>query len=639
MAPRTPSGRLRLVKVLQIAASLFLFTGAALLVEALPAAAAGVVGTMTLSPTTGVADGTVLTVTGSGFTHSSIGNILECNSDPNQPTVALPAPISTSVSVSCSPPSFSKLVSTSATGTISASWTVLGPTVGPPCGNPPDIAKCPATDSSGGNPATDAANYPCPPTAAQQAAGDVCQLNYGDSAGDSATANIGFPTSTTTTTAAGTTTTTGATTTTTGATTTTTSATTTTTSPSGPQTSAPYEIYCPGTPVGTIALNDVTSQGSISPASPSSGQQFNLTSYQVTVTIPQTLASAAAGISPTLSGTATGTIDATGATPATLPTGTLNFNVTIPNPVPANGVQLIVPATPVTLGPFTASSSSISIAQDSSISLSLVVAGAPLNLTCTAYPNDMINPGGITSATPTASPITPVIATAGGSTTTTTTTTPSSTTTTSTPSSTTTTATPASTTTTPATGSTTTTPTGSTTTTGGSTTTTAASHATTTTAPPSSGSGGSGGNTAQPVTASSSGLAFTGPGPGVAWLVLIGAGLVILGFALFLLVDAPRRALAFVTTLGTNRLRGVRLPRLAVPSLRGRMRLPRVRTSTPSAGAAIGAARSGSRLSTWVPHAGGRMGASVSRLATRSATLTAQAARVTVQAAMWLLGR
>ena len=225
----------RLVKVLHVLALVLMASGAAVVAEAVPASAA--VGTLTLSPSTGVMDGTVLTVTGSGFSHSSIGNLLECNSDPSQPTVALAAPISTSISVGCTPPTFAKLVVTSATGTISTTWTVVGPTVGPPCGPAPDIVTCPATDSAGNSPATDAALYPCPPTASQQAAGDVCQLNYGDSAGDSATANIGFPTATTTTTAA-TTTTTGPTTTTTGATTTTTSATTTTTSASTTTTGA-----------------------------------------------------------------------------------------------------------------------------------------------------------------------------------------------------------------------------------------------------------------------------------------------------------------------------------------------------------------------------------------------------------------
>ena len=50
--------------------------------------------------------------------------------------------------------------------------------------------SCPATDSAGKSPSADAANYPCPPTAAQQAAGDTCTLTYGDQANNSASAAI-----------------------------------------------------------------------------------------------------------------------------------------------------------------------------------------------------------------------------------------------------------------------------------------------------------------------------------------------------------------------------------------------------------------------------------------------------------------
>ena len=39
---------------------------------------------------------------------------------------------------------------------------------------------CPTADSGGAVPATDAAEYPCPPTAAQIAAGDNCTVSYGD---------------------------------------------------------------------------------------------------------------------------------------------------------------------------------------------------------------------------------------------------------------------------------------------------------------------------------------------------------------------------------------------------------------------------------------------------------------------------
>ena len=151
-----------------------------------------------------------MTLTGSGFTPSSTGNILECNNDPNEPNVALGAPVNNPVGVGCTAPSLSAsaLTSTSASGTVSKQYPVAGGTVGPPCGATGDlITTCPATDSSGGSPAADAAKYPCPPTPAQQAAGVVCVINFGDQAGDSGQVTILFqgesaPSSTTTSAAA-----------------------------------------------------------------------------------------------------------------------------------------------------------------------------------------------------------------------------------------------------------------------------------------------------------------------------------------------------------------------------------------------------------------------------------------------------
>lgn len=79
--------------------------------------------------------------------------------------------------------------------------------------------------------------------------------------------------------------------------------------------SAAYELYCPGTPVGNIALNGVVTTGTITPASPAPGQQFNLTNYSSTVVIPSTIASAAAAIgNSAITGTAVTKVDATGAT-------------------------------------------------------------------------------------------------------------------------------------------------------------------------------------------------------------------------------------------------------------------------------------------------------------------------------------
>ena len=231
----------------------------------------------------------------------------------------------------------------------------------------------------------------------------------------------------------------------------------TTTAPASTLT-GPYELYCPGTPVGNIVLNDVETVGTITPAAPNTGDTFNLSGYQTSVTLPAALASAAAAVSPgqPLAGSATGKVDVAGASPTTAPTGTLNFSVNIPSPVPASGVVLAVPSTPATLGPFTATSSQVTVQEDASTTLTLLVAGQPLTLTCTSFPNNSVVPSGPTTAPEPSNPSAPVIAIAGGSGTTTTTTTEPVTTTTE-PVTTTSTSLPPTTTTTAATGSTTTT--------------------------------------------------------------------------------------------------------------------------------------------------------------------------------------
>jgi hypothetical protein len=228
-------------------------------------------------------------------------------------------------------------------------------------------------------------------------------------AGTPTTTTTSQPGSTTTTTPAGSSTTTTAP---TGSSTTTTptGSTTTTTQPvSG---AVPYELYCPGSPIGTVALNDVETTAAVTPASPSSGQTFNVTGYQTSVTLPAALASAASAISPTLTGTASAQLDVTGATPATMSTGTLSFSVTFPSPIPSSGVPLSVPSSPTTVGPFTATSTNITVQESSSTTLTLTVAGAPLALTCTAYANNSV-PSGLVTSTPSGNPIAPVIATAG----------------------------------------------------------------------------------------------------------------------------------------------------------------------------------------------------------------------------------
>ena len=62
-----------------------------------------------------------------------------------------------------------------------------------------------------------------------------------------------------------------------------------------------------------------------------------------------------------LTGTLTTTVDATGATPSSISTGAMPFDIPIPSPVPASGVTLHVPSTPATVGPFTATSTNITV--------------------------------------------------------------------------------------------------------------------------------------------------------------------------------------------------------------------------------------------------------------------------------------
>jgi len=148
-------------------------------------------GTLSATPDTGLTNGESVTISGSSLAGDSLGALLECNKAPGQPTVFLGGVVGSSVPVGCSAPGSGDLVSTAADGSLSTTYTVTTGSVGPPCGSSA-LATCPATDSSGGNPATDAAAYPCPPTPAQQAAGFTCTLQFGDSEGDLVDTSILF---------------------------------------------------------------------------------------------------------------------------------------------------------------------------------------------------------------------------------------------------------------------------------------------------------------------------------------------------------------------------------------------------------------------------------------------------------------
>lgn len=270
---------------------------------------------------------------------------------------------------------------------------------------------------------------------------------------------------------------------------------------------AAYELVCPGTPVGTVVLDNVVSVGSMSPASPSSGQQFSVTGFQTQVSLKGSLLSAAAAFGTSLSGSATSKIDAENATPSSISGGTVSYNVPIPSPTPSS-LALNLPATPATIGPFTATGSPV-VAIDKSSTLVISVAGNNISLTCTSYPNNSnststgILPGSSQTSPGTISgtAIYPVIA-----------------------------------------------PSGATFTPGGTSSTTPA------TTPPTTPSTGAATPTTAPSTAASSGsLAFTGPGPDL-WIIgIVGVVLLDLGYLLLTAVDRPRRLLRRAFAWATRR--------------------------------------------------------------------------------------
>ena len=114
-----------------------------------------------------------------------------------------------------------------------------------------------------------------------------------------------------------------------------------------------YELFCPGTPVGNIALNNVSTTASI-PSGLSTGQQFEATNFQTNLNLPSSIVSAAAALgNSAITGDAVVKVDATGANPATVSSGDLAINVPIPSPVPTSGLACTLETT-VNLDPLAA---------------------------------------------------------------------------------------------------------------------------------------------------------------------------------------------------------------------------------------------------------------------------------------------
>jgi hypothetical protein len=137
---------------------------------------------------TGLASGDAMTVSGSGFAPGAIAAIAQCNGDPRQPVVLF---LDQHVPVSCSRLALVTIpISGPHMGDLSERETIAMGTVGPPVTGLVPTCTEGSTSIPGcatsGNAAVDAANYPCPPTPAQQAGGDTCVLAVSDTAGDHA---------------------------------------------------------------------------------------------------------------------------------------------------------------------------------------------------------------------------------------------------------------------------------------------------------------------------------------------------------------------------------------------------------------------------------------------------------------------
>jgi hypothetical protein len=136
-------------------------------------------GTLTVNPATCLLNGTSVAISATGLVKKTLGTILECNSDPGQPTASL---LGHAIPVSCTA-ALAASFTTSSAGSYSGNFSVVEGVTGPPLQGP---------DSTGGDAATDAVNYPCPPTPAQVTAGDVCVIAVGDEGGDQVTVPISF---------------------------------------------------------------------------------------------------------------------------------------------------------------------------------------------------------------------------------------------------------------------------------------------------------------------------------------------------------------------------------------------------------------------------------------------------------------
>jgi hypothetical protein len=163
--------------------------GGGLYAMAVSASAVAPVVVLTPGPTTGYTNGQAITVSGALFTPKAQLFVTECSLASGQPTISASGE---SLPVGCSVPVAAGQASGSGSFKKALSFTVDTGVVGPPATG---------TDTAGHSAATDAASYPCPPTAGGT---DGCGIVVFDSTGVESSEPFVFvgtsPTSTTTST-------------------------------------------------------------------------------------------------------------------------------------------------------------------------------------------------------------------------------------------------------------------------------------------------------------------------------------------------------------------------------------------------------------------------------------------------------
>jgi hypothetical protein len=175
----------------------------------------------------------------------------------------------------------------------------------------------------------------------------------------------------------------------------------------GPGKSNPYELFCPGTPIGNVTLNDTVTTGVLQV----SGNQVTLTNWQTQTALPNQIVQAASALNPAgLQATANAGVDFTGASPATIAPPTITIN----QPWPTGGapMTIMLPAPAASVGPATVTGSTVTASVDSNVKLAIT--NPPVTLTCHTYANNA-QPTGISQTSPPGAPATVQIDTTSAS--------------------------------------------------------------------------------------------------------------------------------------------------------------------------------------------------------------------------------